>query len=313
MEEIGNQFVKIFLMKSFFQVAQYDGKCGIYSFKMHDLIHDLAIQVSNNDCCYLDSEIKRPIESHLIFLSVNLEYIYYEESLLSETPFPSLEDLGILECKKLKGWRRIRDGITCDDNSSQSYYFSFFPCVSYLTIIDCPMLTHMPNFQNLSEYLLLNDGKTDMVKITLSMVKSNFSIEFPPLSMLKSLSLAGHELDAKSLPNEWVENLTSLKDLGFHNLKNQEFQENEIWFKDRLKCLPWLKNLDIMLCSDLEAFPVWICNLLSLEYIYIGECQVLASLPDEMPRLTKLQTLEIIGCPLLIDGLLHVCINWIIE
>ncbi|CAI8608232.1 unnamed protein product [Vicia faba] len=58
-----------------------------------------------------------------------------------------------------------------------------------------------------------------------------------------------------------------------------------------------------------EAFPVWICNLLSLEYIYIGECQVLASLPDEMLRLTKLQTLEIIGCPLLIDGLLHVVIS----
>jgi len=52
-EDVGNQFVYIFLMKSFFQDAQMNQDGDIYSFKMHDLMHDLAIQVAGSDCCYL--------------------------------------------------------------------------------------------------------------------------------------------------------------------------------------------------------------------------------------------------------------------
>jgi len=63
MEDIGNQFVKIFLMKSFFQDAEIDNCGDICSFKMHDLIHDLAMEVAGNDCCYLDSESKNIVES----------------------------------------------------------------------------------------------------------------------------------------------------------------------------------------------------------------------------------------------------------
>ncbi|XP_027337046.1 putative disease resistance protein RGA1 [Abrus precatorius] len=56
MEDVGNQFVKIFLMNSFFQDAESDQYCEIISFKMHDLVHDLAMLVAGNDCCYMDSK-----------------------------------------------------------------------------------------------------------------------------------------------------------------------------------------------------------------------------------------------------------------
>ncbi|RHN38956.1 putative P-loop containing nucleoside triphosphate hydrolase, leucine-rich repeat domain, L [Medicago truncatula] len=63
MEDIGNQFVNIFLMKSFLQDVETDSCGDIHSFKMHDLIHDLAMEVAGNDCCYLDSETKNLVES----------------------------------------------------------------------------------------------------------------------------------------------------------------------------------------------------------------------------------------------------------
>ncbi|CAL5195423.1 unnamed protein product [Lathyrus oleraceus] len=484
MDDIGNQFVKILLMKSFFQDAQVDDHNNLNSFKMHDLIHDLAMQVAGNDCCFLDSETKRLVGSpmhvmlsdaigllesldasrvrtlifennisgnwyekelsiisklkylrflklsycsisklcdlignlkHLRYLQLwycaglegifksivnivclqtlilvecrvfdfstkdvvslinlrylhienlkafkekkttvgfgklslgeqykgfifsnwlssltnivkiflrncqgvqylqpmeclpflkylfigdlhELEYIYYEEPLLSEAFFPSLEVLRIFRCEKLKGWWRIRDG-----NSSQSYHLSFLPCLSYLTIVDCPMLTHMPTFPNLDKKLDFFDCNTDALEATLNMVKSNCSVEFPPLSMLKCLILGGHELDVKTLPNDWMENLTSLEHLEFYNLPNQTFQEIEIWFEDRLNYLPSLQKINISQCFELEAFPVWICNLSSVQHITISECQILASLPDGMPRLTNLHTLEIIQSPLLTD------------
>ncbi|CAJ2664719.1 unnamed protein product [Trifolium pratense] len=59
MEDTGNQFVKTFLMKSFFQDAKIDDRGDIDSFKMHDLIHDLAMKVAGNDCCYVNSDTKR--------------------------------------------------------------------------------------------------------------------------------------------------------------------------------------------------------------------------------------------------------------
>jgi hypothetical protein len=63
MEDIGNHFVKIFLMKSFFQNVKTNSFGDILSFKMHDLIHDLAMKVAGNDCCYLNCETKRLVGS----------------------------------------------------------------------------------------------------------------------------------------------------------------------------------------------------------------------------------------------------------
>ncbi|XP_027337064.1 putative disease resistance protein RGA3 [Abrus precatorius] len=59
MEDIGNQFVKIFLVNSIFQDALSDEYGEIIGFKMHDLMHDLAILVAGNDCCYLDSKAEK--------------------------------------------------------------------------------------------------------------------------------------------------------------------------------------------------------------------------------------------------------------
>jgi hypothetical protein len=65
MEDIGNQFDNIFLMKAFIQHFEFDDCDDICSLKMHDLIHDLAMKVADNDCCYLDSKRKRIVESSM--------------------------------------------------------------------------------------------------------------------------------------------------------------------------------------------------------------------------------------------------------
>ncbi|KAK7244089.1 hypothetical protein RIF29_38907 [Crotalaria pallida] len=57
MEDVGNQYAKMLLMRSFFQEASVSEYHNVTSFKMHDLMHDLAISVAGNDC-FLDSEGK---------------------------------------------------------------------------------------------------------------------------------------------------------------------------------------------------------------------------------------------------------------
>ncbi|XP_045787896.1 disease resistance protein RGA2-like isoform X2 [Trifolium pratense] len=490
-EDIGNQFVKILLMKSFFQDAQLDNdNSDIVSFKMHDLIHDLAMQVGSNDCCYLDSETKRVVgcpmhimlksdafgllESldanrmqtlillttkelnekeltviskfkylrvlklsgcslgklsdsigklkHLRYLQLfeckglgslsksisnlvclqtlilddfeevefstkdisklinmrhfcianlkasepkkttsrfgklnvgrqyncvifsnwfspltnivqisldgcdglkhlppmerlpflkslsihtlnELEFIYYEEPLLSESFFPSLEKLKFFGCPELRGWRRMRDDVHDDDTSvtsSQSYHLSF-PRLSELTIYGCCKLTYMPTFPKLDQRLILTYSKLEVLEATLNMVGSKCSIEFPPLSMLKYLSIGGYDLNVEKLPKDWVLNLTSLKELVFCNLPDRTFQKIGIWFNDNLNYLPFLESITFSSVKGLKGLPDWVCNLSSLHRITFLDCKVLASLPEGLPRLAKLQTLKIVDCPDLIE------------
>ncbi|MCH80298.1 CC-NBS-LRR resistance protein [Trifolium medium] len=224
MEDNGNQFVKIFLMKCFFQDAKIDHCGDIYSFKMHDLIHDLAMKVAGDNCCYLNSETKRLVGSpiHVMLKSDALGLLgsLDPKHHLSESFFPSLEKLKFIGCRDLRGWRRMRDDVNDGDNSSHSYH---------------------PSFPRLSE--------VEALEATLNLVGS---IEFSPLSMLKYLKIGGYGLNVDKLP------------------------------------------------KDLKALPVWVCKLSSLQNITILECKVLASLPEGMPHLTKLQTLEIIDSPLLV-------------
>ncbi|XP_045787897.1 putative disease resistance protein RGA1 isoform X3 [Trifolium pratense] len=495
MEDIGNQFVKVFLMKSFFQDAEMNCHGDIQSFKMHDLIHDLAMQVAGNDCCFLDTKTKRLVGSpmhimlksdafglleslnvsrmrtlillttisenfsekellvitkfkylrvlklpncsltklcdsigklkHLRYLNLSscqglgilsksisnlvclqtlfwkqckevefstkdisksinlrhldienlkvpdqkkttsrfgklsvcaqynsvifsnwfspfinivqisignspglkylppmerlpflkslrirhlneLEYIYYEEPFLSESFFPSLDKLELVGCGVLRGWRTMRVDVNDDDddNSSQSYHLSF-PCLSELNIRHCSMLTHMPTFPKLDKTLSLSSSRVEALEATLKMVGSKCSIELSPLSMLKYLRFGGYDLNVKKLPKNWVQNLTSLKHLVFYDLKNEQFQEIEIWFKDNLNYLPSLENITFSYCEDLQELPDWICNFSSLHRMKLECCKCLASLPKGNLCLAKLQTI-IIQCPLLLETMFQI-------
>ncbi|XP_027346245.1 putative disease resistance protein RGA3 [Abrus precatorius] len=80
MEDVGNKFVKIFLMNSFFQEAEKGIYGEIISFKMHDLMHDLAMFVAGNDYCYLDSKAER-VEGRPMHVSLESKAIHLLNSL----------------------------------------------------------------------------------------------------------------------------------------------------------------------------------------------------------------------------------------
>ncbi|WJX34887.1 hypothetical protein P8452_22953 [Trifolium repens] len=234
----------------------------------------------------------------------NLEYICYEEPLLPDTFYPSLETLKIYECGRLRGWLRMKDDIIDEDddeNFSQSHHLSFPPSLSDLYISGSKLLTRMPTFPNLGKKLELLESNSEILEATLNTVGSKSLIEVPPLSLIKFMNLVGVYLDVKKFPKNCVQNLTSLEHLIFDELPSRTFQAFEISFKDNLNYLPSLREIKFFLCLELDALPDWICNLSSLEHIEIWFCKKIASLPEGMPRLTKLQTLKIVDCPDLIE------------
>ncbi|XP_023887785.1 putative disease resistance protein RGA3 [Quercus suber] len=62
-EDVANEYCMDLLWRSFFQVGREDSFGNIISFKMHDLIHDLAQSISRVECTYIDSNIENVNEN----------------------------------------------------------------------------------------------------------------------------------------------------------------------------------------------------------------------------------------------------------
>jgi hypothetical protein len=171
---------------------------------------------------------------------------------------------------------------------------SQFPCLSFLSIIDCSMLIHMPTFPNIKS-LSLEDCSEDILEATL-----NTTMGCTPLSILKTLQIIDTRKTTRVLtnvPQHWLQNLTSLENLAFHSMSAEHFEAIEIWFKDDINYFPSLQKITFDYCKPIKALPNWICNIPSLQHIKLSDCYNLELLPEEMPRLTNLHTLEIIVCP----------------
>jgi len=66
MEDLGNEFINTLLNKWFFQDEKFDKYGNLVSFKMHKLMHDLALLIAHNDF-YLVSEKRVNTPLHLWF------------------------------------------------------------------------------------------------------------------------------------------------------------------------------------------------------------------------------------------------------
>ncbi|XP_065632629.1 putative disease resistance protein RGA4 isoform X2 [Quercus suber] len=205
-----------------------------------------------------------------------IEYIWIDEesvsnvlgassSSSSKTPFfPSLSSLKLVDCPKLKGWWRNSN----DDNEPHHLLLpSFPPSLSELHISNCPNLTYMPPFPYFKKPLNLWRCSWKVLEQTMKMGAATTSTYFPPLSQLQELLLEKMN-DFESLPEEWLRNLVSLR------------------------------QLSIRWCDGLVSLP-WIGSLTSLQSLEIQSCHNLTSLPQEIRNLASLKSLSISRCPLL--------------
>ncbi|XP_027336813.1 putative disease resistance protein RGA3 [Abrus precatorius] len=136
MEDVGNQFVKIFWMNSFFQDA--DGEFGeIISFKMHDLMHDLAMLVAGSDYCYLDSKAEK-VEGRPMHVSLESEEAIHLLQSLDPTrlrtlifPYYLREEVDLSVIAKFKYLRVLRMDSLSDSTEHLKH-------LRYLALISLP-------------------------------------------------------------------------------------------------------------------------------------------------------------------------------
>ncbi|XP_027337070.1 putative disease resistance protein RGA3 [Abrus precatorius] len=291
MEDVGDQFVKILLMNSFFQDAVSGEHGEIITFKMHDLMHDLAMLVAGNDCCYLDSKAKK-VEGSPMHVSLESKAIHLLDSL-NASRLRSLivwsdneeEYLSVIE--NFKYLRVLR-------MSSSSFYNSIgkLKHLRYLDIIDNDFLNGMA----------VGLGKLRSLQfLQIFVVGDSQETKYGTLNELKDLNYLRGELHIKNLNHVGEVTLES-QDV---NLKEKKFLQSLTlsWWREDIRnsdSLQLLKNLEPhhnlkrlnVIHYPGVLFPNWLSLLTNVVDIYLfGLCNCRCLPPLE--RLPSLKSLMI--------------------
>ncbi|XP_024043540.1 disease resistance protein RGA2 [Citrus clementina] len=266
LDDIGMRYLKELLSRFFFQDLSF-GMLGMetFSFKMHDLMHDLSLLVAkdeflvvNSDCQFIPKKVR-----HLSFVAANA----------SRNDFSSLlSDLGRV--------RTIFFSTDDDEKTSQSFIESCISKSQFLRVLDlsgsaievCPR--EMGNLKH-TRYLDLS---------------KNYKIKKLPKSIcelqsLQTLNLAGC-LELEELPKD-IRYLVNLRLLAL-TTKQKSLQESGIRSLGSLRCL------SISSCWNLEHLFEEIDQLSVLRTLSIESCPRLISLPPAIKYLSSLENLYLV-------------------
>ncbi|KAG5244710.1 Fom-2 family protein [Salix suchowensis] len=307
---------------------------------MHDLVHDLALQVSKSETLNVEASSKIEGASHIRHLNLiscgdllRIKGCEKLESIPSVQHCTSLVELKIQWCSELisipGNFRELKYSLKkfVIDSCKLGALPSGLQCCTSLEelwIWDCRELIHINDLQELSSLRRLwIYGCHKLISIDWHGLRQLRSLVFLEIRRCGSLSVFPEE--------DCIGSLTQLEELrigGFsgeleafpaglvdsfqHLSGSLEFLGIYGW--DKLKSVPHqlqhltaLKRLYVRGFRGEEfeeALPEWLANFSSLQYLCIVECKNLKYLPSSraIQRLSKLKELSIWRCPLLSEN-----------
>lgn len=221
----------------------------------------------------------------------NLEYFSDNVENSSVAIYSSLKELRLTNLPKLDRWWKVTGGLE----------EMKFPCLSKLSVEDCPNLNSMPLFPSLDELLLLKNTRWEPFQQTIrrrqvpsqttaeassSSTSSNLNTEYP-LSKLRTLCI----IQMSNADTDMWQYLRSLHSLTFDHLSNVET------LLEGLQHVTSLQELHIWRCDSLNKITSWISGLTSLRKLSIRLCPNLTISPDQIGLITSLKNVEIKDCP----------------
>nr|XP_023914958.1 putative disease resistance protein RGA3 [Quercus suber]XP_023914959.1 putative disease resistance protein RGA3 [Quercus suber] len=275
LEDIGEQYLKELLSRSFFQEVEGEGNI-VWSFKMHDLLHDLSLYVAQNDYCLIeDTNHTSKFEKarHVSILDHKL----------------SVDEVTTLLHKLSNNMRTI-------NFSFNNWEGDEGPVIN---INKSLVETCILRFKHL-RLLNLRYSKLDTLSSSIGTLKhlrylnlrGNWKIKKLPdsicdLQNLETLILL-ECVNLEELPTD-IRKMVSLR--CFETMTRQMHLP-----ANGIECMCSLRHLYFQSCYGLERFHEGIQRLTALRSLGFNECRSLISLPQGMKHLTALESLVILDC-----------------
>jgi hypothetical protein len=327
LEDVGDMYIKELFSRSFFQEAT--NHFWYYRFKMHDLVHDLALKVAEEECSSVKSytQMVAGTVRHVSFFNNCREVpkCFYTISsgvrtiLLMVQQVPALIEACISRFKYL----RLLD--------ISNLSFEVLPSsigtlkhLRYLNLCRSPRLKKLPNsicnLYNLQTLLLhycprlerLPKDTRKMINLrhltvttTYSRLFENGVCSFNSLRVLRISNCSRLEVLFQGMDG-W---LTKLRTLVVEGCDSKHLTALEILVIQTCEELSLmggeddhdlklsLRKLLIEDLPKLEVLPQWLQGSSStLQFLRISKCRNLTALPEWLPSLKSLHTLEIIDC-----------------
>ncbi|KAM3752641.1 hypothetical protein ACB098_03G034600 [Castanea mollissima] len=189
MEDVANEYCKALLWRSFFQEAREDSFGDIISFKMHDLIHDLAQSISRVECTNIDSNIEN-VNENVRHLSI-ASYKMFKKDLSSLFKANKIRTL-ILRTKRVSSCQK----------STLEILFCSLRCLRALDLHSLNIMTVPNSIEKLTylKYLDLSGNKIEVLPSSISRLLN-----------LQTLNLS-YCIKLKELPGN-IQNLFNLRNL----------------------------------------------------------------------------------------------------
>ncbi|KAK8262187.1 hypothetical protein V6Z11_D13G239100 [Gossypium hirsutum] len=266
-EDVGKRYLNELLSSCLIQMEQ--DYWLYFTFKMHDLVHDLALDVSQKECKTMNSETETVDE--------NVRHLLLCDEKLVEVP----RVLGEMKNVKTVIIQDASEASKTIHESLINLCVSNFKYLRALELRDSP-LSALPNSIGTLKHLRdLDLAKCEGIR--------ELPRSFYKLRSLQFLNLEGTGL--KQLPDS-VQRLIELRHLVI-TIKATHLKEI------RAGCWTSLQYLKLHYCTKLECLPEGMQYLKSLRTLVLNDCVKLVSLPRSLKFLSKLEHLEIVGCLLI--------------
>ncbi|KAK7378165.1 hypothetical protein VNO80_03602 [Phaseolus coccineus] len=261
LEDVANQYLHELLSRSFLQDFINFGTS--YAFRLHDLVHDLALFVAKDECLHVSSSIQN--------ISDNVRHLSFAESSLF-TNFYNKKSVAVRTILFPNGTEETNGEAlinTCVSNFKYLRVLDLWAStietlprtIAKLKHLRCLDISQNINIKRLPESIC------KLQSLQVLRLDGCLELEAMPKGLRKLISLRHLEFSTKQsiLPDDEISSLDLLANLSIHSSPNLESIFGGVKF-------PVLKVLNVSDCQSLKSFRLDGKNFPELESLFVQGC-----------------------------------------